>query len=296
MEEHLTAVKEACAHRVGEEGLGRQIASNARDLLVNEAIERIEAATDATTICEELKKHLDDERVCESALEKFLALVDEEGRRIEEEGRCFFTSVYTEDMLAGEGGVEAVLTSMIKHEANESIQKNGSLILGIFPCHVYETRASVEVVESVMAVMVSTRCVQAIFSAMERFPDNSQLQAAVLRTVDSIHQGAKSLGFEAEHFYSYLIDADLLSLSFAALERHSNDYEVVMGALAVFQMFGNGCLMKPSVRSAWVSFLENHDNIRDVIQQAVETQQRLHPDDIYVHREAFMVFCALHFL
>ena len=38
MEEELKTAKEACTDRVGEAGIGRQIAGNVRDLIINDSI------------------------------------------------------------------------------------------------------------------------------------------------------------------------------------------------------------------------------------------------------------------
>lgn len=278
---------------MGEEDLGHKTAGNDRDHMIDEAIERIQAASTANAVCNELQQHLDNERVCESALEKIVALVTEEGRRLEEEQQPFIESVYIKDMFAT-GGIELALTSMNNHEANVSIQENGSHLLAMFASHIdmmlpYGCPAE----DAALSLLSSTRCVKAIFSAMERFPDNSQVQGAALYTIHPIQQVCGRSSEWKDNYYTNLVDADALSLSFAALEHHSNDYEAVIGALTMFNILGGASSIRPLVRQAFVSFVQNHPNNRSVIEKAVKTQERLHPGNLYVQREAFMVFCSL---
>lgn len=94
--------------------------------------------------------------------------------------------------------------------------------------------------------------------------------------------------------------ANAIELSFAALERHPDDYETLFGVLTVFQhLFGkNKCPriqqnVAATFQQAVAAFFNSHPNLRSVIDNAVQVQQRLHPDDIYVDREAFMVLMAM---
>lgn len=59
-----------CASRTGEVGIASQIAGNVKDLMINDVIERIEAADNAIPVCQELKDHVNNGRICSSALEK----------------------------------------------------------------------------------------------------------------------------------------------------------------------------------------------------------------------------------
>lgn len=263
------ALKEACTNRVGEEGIGRQIAGNVLDLLHNEAIARIEAANSATPVCEELKKYTDIERVCSSAVEKLYGLVQTEGRS----GRPVYHFVTIDDMLAQEA-IEPVITSMETHGTNESIQEYGSRLLRLFAGHSGD--------DEHLSLIASARGVQAIFSALGRFPDSKRVHAAALGSMFSIQQACVCTRDLLPIFYTNLVNANALPLSLAALERHPDDYETVSGALVVIQ-HGN----HSSIRQTATAFFKSHPNLRTVIENAVETKQRLHPDDIFYRPRRF---------
>lgn len=135
MEEELKAAKEACTDRVGEVGIGRQIAGNVRDLIITRhSIARIEAVTKAIPVCAELKKHPDDERVASAAVNKLYDLFQTEVRSAGEEA-LGQRVVCIEDMLLSADAIELVVARMLNHGGNECSHVRGSWLLGAFPRH-----------------------------------------------------------------------------------------------------------------------------------------------------------------
>lgn len=70
MASQLKATTEALTFLVGEPCLERQLAANAHELMVLDAIQCIEDSTTACPVWKELAKHTDSEHVCELAIER----------------------------------------------------------------------------------------------------------------------------------------------------------------------------------------------------------------------------------
>lgn len=172
MEEELKVTKEACTERVGEEGIGRHIAGNVKDLMINDAIARIQAATSATPVCEELNKYTDIEHICSFAMNKLYGLIQDEGRRRRVAGETYVADFgCIDDMLAQEA-TDPVISAMEIHGTNESIQARGFYLLCSFVGHARN--------ETPISLIASTRGVQTIFSALERFPDSKRVNGSAL--------------------------------------------------------------------------------------------------------------------
>lgn len=287
MEEALETAKEACTDRVGEAGLGRQIAGNVRDLLINDSVASIEAATKAVPVCEELKEHTDNERVASAALNKLYDLIQLEGRNGEKVAGIVLHFASIEDMLSVDA-IEPVLASMLNHGENESIQVRGCRLLGAF------TRDNRN--EAHVSLLVSARCVQAICSAMERFPDSKEVQGAALSTVFPIQQRCQFFSNLETLYFTNLANANALNLALSALENHSDDYHSVSGALTVFHNLANGAIRDQHILQVARSFFASKPDLQTLIANAVETQQALYPDDIYIERDAFFAKYAIDLL
>lgn len=300
MESQLNDVKEACKDLLGEEALGAKIAANVRDLFINDSIQRIQEATTTTApVWKELEVNgSNNERVCESALEKIWAITQQYYRDADGNSRHGFEimPLVREHVLPG-GSIETILACVTSYEENESIQETGVTLLGVFASCVEG-----EEQEANVAVLTSARCATALCSAMTKFPDSTQVHEAVLSVIPVIDQA--SVGFsgpDGSNFYSNLIAADALSLSFRALERHTDNYDVVYGALFLFGKVGTCALGRRmegnnSDGDAYLDFIRAHPNYHEVVANARETQQRLHPDDIFIDREAFITSMSVGFM
>lgn len=246
MESQLDETIEACTSRFGELALGKKIASNVGDLLMNDTIQRIQQATTGIPVWKDLEEYIDNERVGEAAFEKIDLLMQQ-------------TDGDAASVLEG-GSVDTIVTVMTSNEANESIQVFGVLILEVFA---YD--------EANLSLLTPVRCINAIFDAMKRFPDSIEVQENAFGLLTCIQTRSHEKGEQISSLYSKFIAADALSLSLAALQNHWHNYYTISSALLVFRgCCGIGIVDNSEENSRAVStFVETHPELRQAVLGAI---------------------------
>lgn len=240
MESRLKIVTDACTCRFGEEGLGRKIAAHVREVFILESLERINNAVDIKDVWKELRDRIGVECVCSLALEVMGMYV--KGTR---------QGSIEQVALHRNGSVETVLTSMNKHQRNESIQGNGSFIIEVLSF--FGVNGD---------IVASPRCIRTLLTAMRLFPSSAFVQVNVLKSIHFIHQTFLCSEMYAV-FYSRLLAADALSLALTALENHADIHSVVRFALIIFgKCNGMNC---PNMKRTVLEFAKDHPSIETVI-------------------------------
>jgi hypothetical protein len=250
MASQLKATTEALTFLVGEPCLARQLAANAHELMVLDAIQCIEDSTTAGPVWKELGKHTDSEHVCELAIERLRILVL----------NYFFgrpNRRHAVEDTFPPNSVGIILDAMANNKANESIQYIGVYLLGVLADF-----------QDNLALLSSKRCIEIMMSAMELFPDSSIIQEVTLYSIHVIQMACVFEGLYSS-YYSNLIAANALKLCLIAIERHPDDAITVYNALI---LFGKAETVSQHDRKVVRDFGQAHDCIiRAVFKHAWET-------------------------
>jgi len=251
-----------------------------RALWIADAIERIHNSQEEDVVCEEHRLRTDSEQICVAALDQLKDLI-QVAYSEQDYGAARHRKI---QCVSNAGGMELCLRSLTTHVQSKLVQVSGAQLLVCFLLD-----------NGPVAHAVSSRpdIVRLIMHNIERFPEDVQVQQAMWNLMFPIQQSCVGMGGlypgnGNTPFCANLANANALTLAYDALERHMDDYGINMGASCLIQEMGYQRSDR-AIAAAYHGFVRNHPNLRALLDQVIETQQRVNPDDIYVHREASLI-------
>lgn len=263
-----------------------KIAEYARDARIVDSIQRIQhpGATMEVVLGELRDNHPDVGRVCSAALEKLLAFIMEKpkGRDYGDPGE---RPAVARSLLAA-GALEPVLDSMSVHAEMKSVQVTGATLLCWFLNHC-DRRVPAK-------ALSSQHGIQTLFGAVQRFHNDAKVQTAIWSIMSPLEQASISIradnGFRhvgLETLSGNLLEANALALAYSALEHHTDNNEIIIGALTVFSV------LSIHARRAFLEFArDKQPDFGNLIDRIIDNHHR-GGDTFYIHREASMVQMAL---
>lgn len=272
MEEHIDIVEKVCTQYFGEEGIGLQIAHNLRDGMIFDAVQRLGAddvSLTATAVCHELSHHLPYERVCSAALEKLDALTtysDENVNRLPQQRA-------NREIVAVDGG-GLIFAVMANHSEISNLQIQSVHVLGQLFGSLPRSKTN---------HLVSNSNLQLLFGALERFPENEKVQAAVLYAMCRIAKHHRSDEHEVKLTQDY---SKSISICLAALEHHPTNLDVVCDALSVLGSLKR--CMEGSYSAFYALVRRDHPNAYLIMHNTMDIQYRMDPENYFSVELSFM--------
>ena len=262
-----------------------KIANYARDALIVDSIQRIDSdGSTVESVLQELQKYPKVARVCSAALGKLWSFI-----RAVPSGDYGRARTATARDIRAAGAFIPVLRSMRAHAGIRGVQVSGSHLMYWFLLpNEYTDRF-------VSDVLSSQGCVQMLLRAVQRFPDDVEVQEAVWQIMHPLQQACarydRSHTASCTDLYVNLVEANALPLACSALERHKESYATVIGALTVIKNLAIS-FRRDRLRRALLAFARDRPDLRTLLDQVVETQSRIQDDAYFVRREATMVQMA----